>query len=90
MSSTNSHQKRIKQISQEIAALSKELEDLLIQEATEETEDLKVGTTVRIINNHGGLQGKEGTVIKVSNKQATVQIHNGPIVQRAKRNLSRA
>jgi hypothetical protein len=47
---------RIKELSQEIASLTEELDDLLIEELTNTAKaKFKIGDTVLITNNHCGL-----------------------------------
>lgn len=85
---STTRQLRIRELSQEITNLTKELDDLLIQELTDTTEaDLNIGDIVLITNNHRGLQGTRGKIVKLSRKQATVKLQNGTVIQRAKRNL---
>jgi hypothetical protein len=87
-SSTNTtRQLCIKELSQEIASLTKELDDLLIQELAETTKSgFKIGDTMLITNNHHGLQGSEGTIVKLSRNQATVKLQDGTIIQRVQSN----
>lgn len=80
---------RIKQITQEIACLSRELERLLIQEENSSTQDIIIGDQVVITNSYKGLRHARGTVVKVTEKQASIKLESGCIVQRAKRNLTR-
>lgn len=81
---------RIKYLSQEIATLTKELDSLLIEELDGETESaIKIADKVVITNNYQGLQGRQGRVTKVTNKQATITLDDGTVIQRSKKNIKR-
>jgi hypothetical protein len=87
---SSNNTERIKQITQEIASLTRELEELIIEEQdTSSEEDLKINDLVIITNNYKGLRDTKGTVIRVTKKQATIRTESGCIVQRAKKNLKR-
>jgi hypothetical protein len=79
---------RIKHLSQEITRLTQELDSLLIEElSAQPSAEPNTGDIVTITNNHRGLKGKKGTVIKVSSKQVTIRLQDGRIVQRSKTNV---
>jgi hypothetical protein len=81
---------RIKHLSQQIAALTKELDALLLEKLDNDTEStVKVADKVVITNNYRGLQGRQGIVTKVTNKQATITLDDGTTVQRSKNNIKK-
>lgn len=85
----NSRRDRIKYLSHQIASLTKELDNLLIEELNNKDQDIKIADKVEIINNHRGLQGKQGKLIRITNKQVTLALSNGTIVQRSKKNIKK-
>jgi hypothetical protein len=90
--SRSKRQSRIKQISKDILELTTELNSLLLEENTEGdqgAQDFVEGEEVVITNTHKGLQGKEGTIVSVSKQQVSIKLHTGPIVRRAKNNVTR-
>jgi preprotein translocase subunit YajC len=88
-------QRRIKEISREIAALSKELEGLLLQQDTQEVpqatiQELAIGDRIEITNNHRGLKGTKGVIVKVTDAQYQIKLdHNGSYIYRTKTNVRR-
>ena len=89
----NLRQNRIKEISKEISALTQELERLLVQEESESesetatTAKIQVGDRVIITNNHLGLCGSEGTVVRVTHKQYQGKLDSGSFINRRKENV---
>jgi hypothetical protein len=84
----SARQARIKYLTQQIASLTKELDNLVIEELDQgTTTELQLGDTVIITNNHRGLQGKQAVIVKISNKQVTLRLQGGEIVQRSKNNV---
>lgn len=84
---SSNNTERIKQITKEIPDLTKELEELLIQDETSSSIEIYAGDRVVITNNHKGLRDARGTVTNVTKKQACIKLESGCIVQRAKKNL---
>ena len=86
-------QRRIKEISREIAALSRELEGLILQQDKEAApqpsiQELTIGDRIEITNNHRGLKGTKGTIVKVTDAQFQIKLDsNGSLVYRTKTNV---
>lgn len=81
-------QQRIIEITEQIATLTAELEHLLTLEASD-SDNIELGSKVIINNRHKGLAGKKGTVVKITDKQYAIKLHDGSIIRRAKTNVSK-
>ena len=79
--------KRLKEIPNEIVALIKELEALLITGVFSTVPE--IGDRVIITNNHRGLQGSKGEVVSVTKARLQVKLDNGRYVYRAKTNVQK-
>jgi hypothetical protein len=86
---SNSRRARIKYLSHQIASLTKELDRLLIDELDNRDQNIKIADEVEITNNHRGLQGRQGRVIKITDKQVTLTLRDGTTVQRSKKNIKK-
>lgn len=80
---------RIKEISKEIALLSSELEQLLIEPSSsnELRTDICIGDQIEITNNRGSLRGHRATVVGVTNKRFILKLQSGSTIYRAKSNV---
>jgi hypothetical protein len=84
---SESRKKRLKEIPEEIKALTRELEALLLQEET--THNLQVNDRVVITNSYLGLRGRAGTIVRVTQKQYQIKLDNGTFVNRSKTNVKK-
>lgn len=83
---------RIKEISGEIAALSAELERLLIEPPNSEElrTDISIGDQVLITNNRANLRGHQATVVGSTNKRFILKLQTGQVIYRAKSNVQKS
>jgi preprotein translocase subunit YajC len=88
MSNSEHRRNRLKQIPKEIEALTKELESLLLQEVSTNTNSsLKIGDRVVLTNNHRGLNGSTGTISAVTKARFKITLDDGKTIYRAKDNV---
>jgi glycine/serine hydroxymethyltransferase len=83
--SEEARRKRLKVITKEILALTKELESLVISGVFSPV--IEIGDKVVITNNHRGLQGSKGTVISKTKARLQVKLDSGLHIYRAKTNV---
>lgn len=83
---------RIAEITQKISELTRELEEILqLDSSDDNTEpDIQIGDTVIINNSYKGLRGATGTVVTIFKKQVEIKLKdNSKIVRRNKSNISK-
>jgi hypothetical protein len=89
------NQSRISELAKQIDELSTELAALLIIEQADQGRDIadirreiQIGDIVEITNAYRDQQGKQGTVVKITSKQVSIQLlESGRIVKKKKSNV---